>query len=711
MRTRRILLTLLLIFVGLPASAPYSALAGVGNWVSGNAQYILVSAICRDGARFQAYIIPGNPGNSTDLGARLYLNPNVPLPDDTNAATHLVEDSYGPRLTQTQSYPLATHATPMPLTNPPQPHSNITVYEDNGIIRWSRELTPGVDQVAITHLGVGYAGDVVQDCRVSPTSVPQGGALTIGTSALAVNDGLTAASALRYTLTSLPAHGTLTLSGATLAVGAVFTQADIDANRLRYINDDTSNSVDGFNYSVRAITRVSTATNGAQANSAATNPALSANGAAVAFQSSASTLVSGDTNGVSDIFVRQVGAGTTSRVSVDGTTQANGASTAPTIDRTGNYVAFQSAASNLTSGTTACDGGTSDTNNVSDIFRATADASFIQRVSIGVNSFSTCNQGNGAATQAAISPGGFDVAFTTAATNLLQYSGGSGGTADTNGLNDIYSHNSSVTNLVSRATGFSGAATTGGPSSNPAFGSDGITDHIAFESGADNLSTLDNDTVTNIFVRDNTNSTVLVSRSTSGTAADASSNNPAISADGRFIAFDSAATNLVGRDTNGVRDIFVRDRDTDANGVLDEAAGVSTIRASVSSGGAQSDAASYTPALGLYGRVVAFSSDATNLVSGDTNGKRDIFVRDLSSNATLRASLAYDGAEANGDSRNPSITADGSYLAFESDASNLVPNDTNGTADIFLAYTGYSSHFTLTITQIHWRVFLPGLRH
>ena len=98
----------------------------------------------------------------------------------------------------------------------------------------------------------------------------------------------------------------------------------------------------------------------------------------------------------------------------------------------------------------------------------------------------------------------------------------------------------------------------------------------------------------------------------------ATASSPAISADGRFVAFDSEATNLVPGDTNDASDVFVRDRQTGT-----------TRRVSVSSGGAQGNGASFDPAISADGRFVAFNSDATNLVPGDTNGAADVFVRTL----------------------------------------------------------------------------------
>src|SRR5439155_1267798 len=151
---------------------------------------------------------------------------------------------------------------------------------------------------------------------------------------------------------------------------------------------------------------------------------------------------------------------------------------------------------------------------------------------------------------------------------------------------------------------------------------------------------------------------------------------PSISADGRFVAFGSIYSNLVPGDTNGVPDVFVRDR----------AAG-KTERVSVASDGTQAngESAFYAPpSISADGRFVAFSSGSTNLVPGDTNGWIDIFVRDRLAGATERVSVASGGAEANDSSFNPAISGDGRFVAFSSSATNLVQADSNGMQDVFL---------------------------
>ncbi len=167
--------------------------------------------------------------------------------------------------------------------------------------------------------------------------------------------------------------------------------------------------------------------------------------------------------------------------------------------------------------------------------------------------------------------------------------------------------------------------------------------------------------------------TELVSVSSSGHVGNDSSVQASISADGRYVAFMSCATNLVSGDTNGKDDIFVRDRLTGA-----------TERISLSSAGAQGIDHSYGPSISADGRYVAFYSYATNLVDGDTNGARDVFVHDRITGVTEIASVSSSGECGNGVSELPSISGDGRYVAFYSRATNLVAGDTNGCADIFV---------------------------
>ncbi len=156
--------------------------------------------------------------------------------------------------------------------------------------------------------------------------------------------------------------------------------------------------------------------------------------------------------------------------------------------------------------------------------------------------------------------------------------------------------------------------------------------------------------------------------------------------DGRYVTFVSVADSLVPGDTNGLRDVFLRARHADV-----------TTRVSVDSHGAQANAESFDPAISTDGNFVAFASDATNLVAGDSNGVRDVFVHDTVTGITVRVSVDSSGIQASGASNRPSISAEGRYVAFQSDAPDLVANDTNGASDVFVhdLWTGITERLSV----------------
>src|SRR5947208_2896559 len=157
-----------------------------------------------------------------------------------------------------------------------------------------------------------------------------------------------------------------------------------------------------------------------------------------------------------------------------------------------------------------------------------------------------------------------------------------------------------------------------------------------------------------VFVRERkTGKSTRVGVDSHGAQGNGDSEGPSISADGRFVAFYSFASNLVAGDTNGVIDVFVRDRKTGK-----------TTRVSVNSHGAQGKGDSFVPSISADGRFVAFNSFASNLVGGDTNTVSDVFVRDRKTGKTDPLSVYSHGAQGNGDSFIPSISADGRFVAF-----------------------------------------------
>ncbi|MFH2123110.1 MAG: hypothetical protein ABIJ50_06480 [Pseudomonadota bacterium] len=226
-------------------------------------------------------------------------------------------------------------------------------------------------------------------------------------------------------------------------------------------------------------------------------------------------------------------------------------------------------------------------------------------------------------------------------------------------------------------------------SNHPSISADG--QYVAFTSLASNLVAGDtNGATSDIFVRNRlTGETTIASIDSSGTQGDSGSYNPSISADGQYVAFDSGASNLVASDTNGaMSDIFVHDR----------LAGATTL-VSVDSSGTQGNGGSYHSSISSDGRYIAFESHAGNLVAGDINSSNDVFIHDRQTGKTIMASVDSSGSHGDWASFDPSISADGQYVAFTSNATNLVANDTNDTEDIFVRGPG----------EFPWALFLPSI--
>lgn len=227
---------------------------------------------------------------------------------------------------------------------------------------------------------------------------------------------------------------------------------------------------------------------------------------------------------------------------------------------------------------------------------------------------------------------------------------------------------------ITRVSVDSNGAQANNYSKSPAISANGR--FVAFRSNASNLVIGDTNATEDVFVRDHlVGATTRVSVDSSGVEANGYSGSPAISSDGQFIAFPSYASNLVSGDTNGMIDIFVYDRQTSV-----------TMRVSVDSNGSEANGNSseYYLDISAYGRYVAFQSDASNLVSEDTNGVADVFVHDRQTGETIRISVNSSGVQADQRSDNPTISSDGRYIAFNSNATNLVSGDTNGVGDIFV---------------------------
>jgi Tol biopolymer transport system component len=406
-----------------------------------------------------------------------------------------------------------------------------------------------------------------------------------------------------------------------------------------------------------ATVRVSVSSGEAQGAGASTLASVSATGRYVVFVSDAANLVGHDTNGVADVFVRDRKRDVTRRVSVNSReVQGHGRSdvTTAAISADGRYVVFASRATNLVR---------HDTNGVADVFVRDRKAGTTERVSVSGREV----QGNrrSGVDGLAISANGRYVAFTSLASNLVRN--------DTNRDTDVFLRDRATgkTRLVSVST----ARERGDAESfMPTVSANGR--YVAFTSAASNLIRHDTNGEWDVFVRDLTmKKTRRVSVSSTRTEGDGQSMSPSISADGTRIAFTSWSRNLVPSDTNHRGDVFVRDLTARTTRLV-----------SVSSTERQGNKVSFSPSMSGNGRYVAFDSLASNLVNGDTNSTNDVFVRDLSTGKTRRASVATGGAEGNGPAVAPSISFGGSFIAFESTATNLATGDTNGVSDAFLRF-------------------------
>lgn len=421
---------------------------------------------------------------------------------------------------------------------------------------------------------------------------------------------------------------------------------------------------------------------GQAANGGSARPAISSDGRFVAYESSASDLVPGDTNSQTDIFLHELRTNTVTRVSVGANgTQSNGGSTSPAISQDGRYVAFESVATNLVA---------NDTNSSQDIFVHDRITATTVRVSIASN-------GAAAATHClhpVISGDGRFVVFVSAANNLSA--------GDSNTLIDVFLHdrdpdqnglfdeNSGSTVRITPSSSTASA----GSSNFPSISRNG--QYVAYSSFDSTLVSNDSNSRQDIFLYTvQSGVTERVSIANDGQQGDGESTFTSLSDDGRYVAFISAATNLVTDDTNSNTDVFVRDR----------TAGT-TLRVSVSSTGAQSGSPSANPVISGDGRYVGFATesavlaakeavrparfDAVTAATGGGGGGGPaipwvIYRHDLASKKTVRISSNNSGTSANGTSTSLALPADGMVAAFASSAANLSCTvDANAASDVFL---------------------------
>ena len=434
------------------------------------------------------------------------------------------------------------------------------------------------------------------------------------------------------------------------------------------------------------IVRASTSSDGTQATGGSEGGNLSANGRYLAFSSSADNLVPDDTNGLSDVFVKDLVTGGIVRANTtaDGTQAeeyawtngvpiwSSGDSFGGSLSADGRYVAFSSSASNLVPGDTNTPESRNEDNRVGDdVYVKDLRTGAIVLASADAHG----NQIGGDNVALALSADGQSVAF-----------------ENTTGLLDSRSYHTYIKNLQNGALAeqsyhLNGLSADFRSATFDSRVSDLVPDDTNLPEGCswvDRSYGCDKHGQDVFVINPETDEIALVSTASDGTQGNNDSGKSSLSPDGQYVAFYSAASNLVPNDTNKTSDLFVKDINIG-----------NIVRANTAADGTQANyKTGYWPQamLSTNGRYVVFASHADNLVPDDTNGERgwwnerDVFVKDLVTGDIVRANTAADGTEGNSgsDSGDVSLSADGRYVAFTSDADNLVPDDSNGSSDVFV---------------------------
>lgn len=421
-------------------------------------------------------------------------------------------------------------------------------------------------------------------------------------------------------------------------------------NALNMLSQDSGSNTD--------IALVSIAADGTIGDSSSLSSSISSDGRYITFESYATNLINGDTNAKEDIFLKDTQTGAVTLISSSSSgTIGDGASVSPVISTDGRYVVFESYSSNLILGA----GG------ISDVFLKDTQTGITTLISQSIYGYG----GNDDSYNTAISSDGRYVVFRSDASNLVN--------GDTNGYGDIFLRDTQtgITSLVSSSS----SSEIGNRASwYPDISADG--NFVVFESASSNIVAGDVPQIfdgielwfSDIFLKNTiTGAATLISSNSNGDFGNGDSFNASISSDGRYVVFDSTATNLVSGDTNSQSDVFLKDTLT----------GVTTL-ISCTATGEQGNYGSYSPSISADGRFVVFYTSASNFVSGDTNENVDVFLKDTQTGALELISKSSSGEIGNNRSMYPFISADGSYITFSSEASNLVNNDINGSFDVFI---------------------------
>lgn len=415
--------------------------------------------------------------------------------------------------------------------------------------------------------------------------------------------------------------------------------------------------------SAQTTERPSVATGNVQANSASVNAAVSPDGRYVAFQSLASNLAPIDNNSTDDVFLHDRVSGTTTLISANASNPnqtANSYSGSPAISTGGLFVAFYSLATDLVSPP------------------ALSGCAWVRDVAAG-QSIVVSRHSNGnpafAGQPVSISASGRYIAYESGVTDIVA--------GDLNGKTDVFVFDRTTNSTVLASLTVTGVQANQNCTS-AALSPDGR--FVAFVTTATNLDPLATGPSSQVYVKDlQTGVLFLASQSSLGVAGDNSSSDPHMSANG-CVVFLSYALNLVPVVGGG---IYLRNFQTNQ-----------TERVSVNDAGTPPNNSAYSPDISADGRFVVFESTATNLDFGANPGAWQIFLRDRVNSTTRTVSLSSAGQASNAQGAiNSTISADGRVVVFESMATNLVPNDTNGTTDVFLRDRMGSSPFEYGVAQ------------
>lgn len=430
------------------------------------------------------------------------------------------------------------------------------------------------------------------------------------------------------------------------------------------------------------IKRLSVGYTGQEANGSSGSPSISADGRFVAFISSASNLVPGHADQTSDVFVYDRRSDTIEVIADGGYTVS--------LSSDGRFVAFDYNFALVPE----------DTNGQDDVFVYDLQTGVIERVSVADNG----QQGNGESggfNPLSISANGDFVAFSSWASNLVP--------GDTNQASDVFVYDRQSDRIERVSVPDATFPELGDEANEDSFAFSLSADgrFVAFLSDASNLVPGDTNHATDIFVYDRQNDTTervsVPDRSVPelGHEANEWSGFPSLSADGRFVAFASHASNLVPGDTNGAADIFVYDRQ---NGAIER---VSVPDDSLTELGQEANASSESPSLSADGRFVAFASRASNLTPGDTNQAEDIFVYDRQADAIEQVTTASGGAGT--EFWGLAISGDGRLVAFDSNDPSLVEADYNHDRDVFVSPTFASRASTSFTAELFAGRVLDGV--